>query len=250
MNNKKGKKNKLAKLMIQILIVIILGGLLIGWWQIKKEKDESEEIEVSANSTENSVLEIALPQKKEITDWRLQLVNCENPLPEDFNVELANIDKTRKFDQRAIGELNQMLQAMKNDGIYNIWIQSAYRSIEYQEDLYQKSLEKYQKMGKTKEEAEQLTSLTLQKPRESEHHLGLAVDFNYVENEFETTRAYQWLLENADQYGFILRYPKEKEEITKISFEPWHWRYVGKEHARIIKERNFCLEEYIEDLQG
>lgn len=72
------------------------------------------------------------------------------------------------------------------------------------------------------------------------------MDFNYVNNSFENTKAYNWLKQNADEYGFIPRYPKEKESITKISYEPWHWRYVGQENAKKMKSLDMCLEEYIE----
>ena len=101
---------------------------------------------------------------------------------------------------------------------------------------------------KTLEEAEELTQQTINKPETSEHNLGLAIDFNYVDYDFEKSSAYEWLLENAENYGFILRYPKEKESITKVSYEPWHWRFVGVEHARKINELGMCLEEYIEYL--
>ena len=74
------------------------------------------------------------------------------------------------------------------------------------------------------------------------------MDFNYVNREFENTAAFQWLQENAQDYGFILRYAEEKENITKVSYEPWHWRYVGEEHAKKMKSRNLCLEEYIEQI--
>lgn len=180
-----------------------------------------------------------------LNDWQIRLVNRENPLPDDFTVELENLDASRKFDKRAIGPLKQMILDMRNQGIKNIWAQSTYRSIEYQKGLYEKSINKYLEQGKTQEEAEKLTDEYINKPGTSEHHLGLAVDFNNVDEGFENTKAYVWLLENASDYGFILRYPKEKEDITGIEYEPWHWRYVGPEHAKKMKEQNLCLEEYV-----
>ena len=186
--------------------------------------------------------------KKEITDWRLTLANYENLLPEDFTVEVANIDDTRQFDARAIGELNDMMNAMKKAGITNIWIQSAYRSVTRQKELYDNSIQKYLKQGKTQEEAEQLTNEYINKPGSSDHNLGLAVDFNYVDNKFEKLDGFKWLQENAEDYGFVLRYPKDKEDITKIAYESWHWRYVGVEHAKKMNELNMCLEEYVEYL--
>ena len=180
-----------------------------------------------------------------LNDWQIRLVNRENPLPDDFTVELENLDASRKFDKRAIGPLKQMICDMRDQGIKNIWAQSTYRSIEYQKGLYEKSINKYLEQGKTQEEAEKLTDEYINKPGTSEHHLGLAVDFNNVDEGFENTKAYAWLLENASDYGFVLRYPKEKEDITGIEYEPWHWRYVGQEHAKKMKEQNLCLEEYV-----
>ena len=186
--------------------------------------------------------------KEKIDDWRLILVNYENELPENFKVELANIDSIRKFDKRAINELNQMLKDLKKSGIYNIWVQSAYRSVEYQNEIFNNKIDTYMETGLTKEEAENQTLKSINKPGTSEHNLGLAVDFNYVDNNFESLKGFKWLLENAENYGFILRYKKEKENITKIEYEPWHWRYVGKEHAKKINELDMCLEEYIKFL--
>ncbi len=180
-----------------------------------------------------------------LNDWQIRLVNRENPLPDDFTVELENLDASRQFDKRAIGPLRQMILDMRDQGIKNIWAQSTYRSIEYQKGLYEKSINKYLKQGKSQEEAQKLTDEYINKPGTSEHHLGLAVDFNNVDEGFENTKAYEWLLENASNYGFILRYPKEKEDITGIEYEPWHWRYVGPEHAKKMKEQDLCLEEYV-----
>ena len=142
-----------------------------------------------------------------------------------------------------------MIKDMKKAKVSNIWIQSAYRSPEYQNNLYTNKVQEYLNMGKTQEEAERLTSRLINKSETSEHNLGLAVDFNYVNLEFEKTKEFKWLQENAENYGFILRYKEEKEEITGVSYEPWHWRYVGVEHAKKMNELDMCLEEYVEYLK-
>ena len=87
--------------------------------------------------------------------------------------------------------------------------------------------------------------MLVQKPRHSEHNIALSVDFNYVNEEFEHTKAFAWLVEHAADYGFILRYPKDKVEKTGVNYEPWHWRYVGTEYAKEIKQKGYCLEEYL-----
>ena len=213
--------------------------------------DNSEQLQNTTNSTneigtENASNTVTASNNLSLLDdWQIRLVNRDNPLPDDFTVELENLDASRKFDKRAIEPLKQMICDMRDQGIKNIWAQSTYRSIEYQKGLYEKSINKYLKQGKSQEEAQKLTNEYINRPGTSEHHLGLAVDFNNVDEGFENTKAYKWLLENASDYGFILRYPKEKENITGIEYEPWHWRYVGLEHAKKMKEQNLCLEEYV-----
>ena len=209
---------------------------------------KTEEIQTNTienNQTENKPMETT---KKKIDDWRLTLANYENLLPENFTVKVSNIDNTRQFDSRAIGELNDMMNAMKKDGVTNVWVQSAYRSVARQKELYDNSVKKYLQQGKTQEEAEKLTDEYINKPGSSDHNLGLAVDFNYVDNKFEKLDGFKWLKKNAENYGFVLRYPKDKEDITKIAYESWHWRYVGVEHAKKMNDLNMCLEEYIEYL--
>ena len=248
--NKK-KETNLIKLISIIFLVIIIIFTIIILISFKKENsnNENKETIITSINPENEILQAVIPSKKEITDWRLILVNSKNPLPEDYKIELAYIDKTRQIDKRCIGELQEMLKAMKKEGINNIWVQSAYRDVKYQEELYNKSVKEYLYYGLSKEEAQELTNKYINKPRESEHNLGLAVDFNNVDNDFKNTKAYNWLKTNAKDYGFIMRYPEEKKEITGIEYEPWHWRYVGKEHSYKMEELNMCLEEYIEYLE-
>lgn len=204
----------------------------------------------SSTNTSSTVGGNETPNVDVTTDWRIRLANYDNILPEDFEVELADIDSTRQFDARAIKYLKDMINDMKKDGHTSIWVQSSYRSVARQKELYENSINKYLKQGKTQEEAEKLTDEYINKPGSSDHNLGLAVDFNYVDNTFADTDEYKWLLENAENYGFILRYPKDKEDITKIAYESWHWRYVGEEHAKKMNELNMCLEEYVEYLEN
>lgn len=261
--NKKKKLNK-RKIAIVILIIIIVIIVIVrksrnkttvetttnqveqtASKQEENKIEEEQEKEQSQSSNQNKEQK----PENEITDWRLTLANYENLLPEDFTVKVENIDKTRQFDARAIGELNDMMNQMKKDGITNIWIQSAYRSVARQKELYDASVKKYLQEGKTQEEAEKLTNEYINKPGSSDHNLGLAVDFNKVDNGFEKLEGFKWLQKNAENYGFVLRYPKDKEDITKIAYESWHWRYVGVEHAKKMNELNMCLEEYIKYLK-
>lgn len=242
-----------------IFIYLILFFIKIFVKQDTEIKHSTNINEISENTDlENKVYFVVLDnkaepeqeqkQKKELNDWRLTLVNYENQLPIDFEPTLSYIDKYRQIDSRVLDELNQMLADMKKDGVKDIWIQSSYRSVMYQTELYNNKINEYIEYGETPENAERLTLKTINKPGTSEHNLGLAIDLNYVDYNFDKTNAYKWMEENAENYGFILRYRKEKEEITKIDYEPWHWRYIGSEHAKKMNELNMCLEEYVEYL--
>lgn len=237
-----------------VIIIILIISVLIGiryFYKMKHINTSKSEFQMqNVNDNENIILEKNNNSEVIIDDWRLTLANYENSLPEDFEIELAKIDNTRQFDKRAINELMRMMKDLKKAGIQNVWIQSAYRSIEYQQGLFDEKVNKYILQGRTREEAENLTLQTINRPGTSDHNLGLAVDFNYVNYSFDDTKGFKWLLENAENYGFILRYRKDKEEITKVNYEPWHWRYVGVEHAKKINELDMCLEEYIEYLKN
>lgn len=245
-------KNKFIFTLLTIILILLFIIILIVINSNKKnnrtEDLKQNAIEVSTNVNDNTNNEIK--EKKEITDWRLILVNIDNALPEDYNIELADIDQYRQFDARAIEELKKMVEAERKSGASGMWVQSGYRSIEMQTKVFNEQVQEYINQGKTKEEAEKLTLKIINKPGTSEHNLGLAVDFNYANYDFEETTAFKWLKENAEDYGFILRYPKDKVEITKVNYEPWHWRYVGVENAKEINKLGYCLEEYIEYLQN
>lgn len=266
---KKGKLNKK-----KVFLVIILPILIIIFINNKKSKnietsgketnikETQSTIETNSTNVPNKTTETTnnsnntnttqTTNKVEITDWRLRLANYDNLLPEDFEVELANIDNSKdpkQFDARAVKYLKDMINAMKKAGNTNIWCQSTYRSVKRQKELYDASVQKYLKQGKSQEEADKLTLEYINRPGGSDHNLGLAVDFNYVDNSFAKTSEYKWLLKNAENYGFVLRYPEDKEDKTKIAYESWHWRYVGEENAKRMNELNMCLEEYVEYLQ-
>lgn len=120
----------------------------------------------------------------------------------------------------------------------NIRIISAYRSYEYQESLYNNYL---------KYETRSLVDTYSARAGYSEHHTGLAIDIDNGKldyNNFYLTKEFIWMNDNAYKYGFILRYPKDKEKITGYKYEPWHYRYVGKEIATYIKKNNSTYEEY------
>ncbi len=187
----------------------------------------------------------------EITDWKLILVNIWNNLPENFEVELNSIG-ARKMDSRIISATKQMISDAKNDGI-DLLLASSHRSVERQTELFNQQIQKYKNLGYSDDDAYTEAKAWVAVPGTSEHHTGLALDivtptYQVLDYGFDTTDAFKWLYEHCDDYGFILRYPKTKSDITGITYEPWHYRYVGTEAAKYIMENGLCLEEYIEEI--
>lgn len=185
--------------------------------------------------------------------WCLILTNAEYPVPEDYAVTLKDVPGTdQKIDERIYEPLMNMLEAMKAEGLSPV-VCSGYRTLDKQEKLFNRKVSAYVKKGRSKEESYALARQTLSIPGSGEHCLGLAVDFytrsyHQLERAFEKTPEGKWLREHAQDYGFTLRYDEGKEEITGIEYEPWHFRYVGIDVARYLKEHNLSLEEfYIEE---
>lgn len=179
-------------------------------------------------------------------DWNLVVVNGNNRIPDFFTPKLAMFGDI-EVDERIVSPLREMLQDAAKDGI-RLWVSTGYRSIEQQETLFNRRVGKATEEGMSKEEAFNLALKEMPLPGYSEHHTGLAVDFNAADLEFAETSEYEWLIKNAANYGFILRYPREKDHVTGRPFEPAHFRYVGEEHAKAIVERGASLEEYVSEL--
>ena len=185
-------------------------------------------------------------------DWRLLLINKQHPIPEDYTFELGTIKGSMKCDERIIDDLLSMLQGAKNDGI-NLVICSPYRDLNRQEILFNRKIKAYMGKGMSYIEAYKISSQAVTVPGASEQQIGLALDivcdtYSSLNEGFEDTEAGQWLQEHSHEYGFTLRYPKGKEYITSIEYEPWHFRYVGKEAATVMKEKGICLEEFVGSL--
>lgn len=186
------------------------------------------------------------------SDWNLLLVNPWNKLPQDFSVKLTMLKNGQAIDERAYPDLQAMMDAARAEGLSPV-ICSSYRTKEKQQTLFRNEVNKYLAQGYPQNEAEIKAGEWVAVPGTSEHQTGLAVDivassYQQLDKYQENTAEQKWLMENSYKYGFILRYPNNKSEITGISYEPWHYRYVGKEAAREIYERGICLEEYLESL--
>lgn len=185
-------------------------------------------------------------------DWRLLLINKQHPIPEDYTFELGTIKGSMKCDIRIIDDLLAMLQGAKADGI-NLVICSPYRDLNRQQVLFNRKIKAYMGKGMSYMDAYKVSSQAVTVPGASEHQIGLALDivcdsYSSLNEGFGDTQAGKWLAEHSCEYGFTLRYPKGKEYITSIEYEPWHFRYVGKEAATMMKEKGICLEEFVDSL--
>lgn len=182
--------------------------------------------------------------------WNLLLVNQDYILPENFTVKTAEVKGGgQSLDYRVVPYYNDMITAAEADGISLIPV-SGYRSRERQHNNFERKIKYYTDLGYGKAEATRIASEIVLMPGTSEHNAGLAMDFgtngNYTLDEnFAKTDAFKWLSEHAADYGFILRYESDTKHITKITYEPWHWRYVGVKAAKEIKASGVTLEEYL-----
>ena len=188
------------------------------------------------------------PSPQQTDSWELVLVNRDHPLPQDFTVELQDV-AGGQFDVRAAGALEQMLSDMESQGLSPV-VCSSFRTWEDQERLHQDKVDRLLEEGCSQENVEEEASRWVVPAGQSEHELGLAVDivsasYQLLEQPQENTPEQQWLMAHCAEYGFILRYPPEKQEITQVGYEPWHYRYVGVDAAREITQQGLCLEEYL-----
>lgn len=179
----------------------------------------------------------------------LTLVNLRNAVPEGYVPELAVIEDGYSVDVRCAAALKQMLSDCRKAG-HPAVLCSAYRTQQYQQELYSNKIYRLIAEGVSEEDAPAIASQSVAIPGTSEHQLGLAVDiidFNYpyLDSEQENTPTQKWLMENCKNYGFILRYPNGSSDITGIIYEPWHYRYVGTISAKEITQRHITLEEYL-----
>lgn len=188
------------------------------------------------------------------SDWNLRLVNPWNALSEDFDVTLQQLSNGHSVDERCYPDLQEMMDDCRAAGLSPL-ICSSYRTQEKQERLFQNKVDRLTAQGYAPAEARTEAAKSVAIPGTSEHQLGLAVDIVAQENQNldqsqETTAVQAWLMEHCWEYGFILRYPEGKSDVTGIIYEPWHYRYVGREAAGEIRDQGLCLEEYLEGLSA
>ena len=184
--------------------------------------------------------------------WNLILVSNEIPLPENFQTpQLATLSDYRneQVDARILQDLTTMLNDMEQAGLQPL-VCSSYRDYNRQMQLFNQERDRFTEQGMDAEEAYAAAMANIALPGYSEHETGFAVDIVSVDHQtldrdFADTPEGQWLAANSAQYGFVVRYPAEKQQVTGITYEPWHFRYVGRDAALAMQQQNLCLEEYL-----
>ena len=260
-----GRRRRRRVLLFPVLLglMLFLGGFLLGAARAVVEEPAEQPVEqtvealtrspasaVEAQPLEPAEVPAEMPEAAVEEDaWQLRLVSAAHPLPEDFEVpELTKLKGGHAIDSRVYPALQQMMDDCRAAGL-NPVICSSYRTHDKQEELFRKKVNTLRKQGYSQEEAETEAARWVARPGTSELETGLAVDivdksYQLLDEKQEQTPVQQWLMAHCAEYGFILRYPVEKSDLTGIGYEPWHYRYVGVEAAKAITEQGLCLEEY------
>ena len=279
-NNKKGisKRTLRTKIILLVILAVIMVPLIILYKSVgdttpkiklydrnqTENSSENQEAQTTEPQTEpqtepvseepQAVPETKTDEKKPatiipITDaekWNLAIINTKYPLPDSYAPTLSNAinGSNIQLDSRVSERYAEMYAAAKLSGCV-LTPYSGYHSYALQETNYNRKVNFYVNQGISAEEANQKANAQVLPAGCSEHNAGLAMDIVSASSDFINTKEYKWLCENAYNYGFILRYPEDKTAITGMNFEPWHWRYVGTQAAKEMKEKNQCLEEYL-----
>ena len=235
----KRRRKHRGMLLIGIVLVVILGYSVATNIEINLPTFSLSVIEnlIGIHSTANTDL-----------GWNLILVNRDYYIPEDYTVELTELSNGEKVDSRIYPDLQEMFDDARAEGI-QLFVADGYRTEETQHRILDEKIEAYKCEGYSASEAEKKAKEWVAVPGTSEHQLGLAVNINEDTSRSTSDEVYTWLANNAYKYGFINRYPADKTEITGVIYEPWHYRYVGREAAQEIYSQGIYLEEYIQGLE-
>ena len=244
-----------AVIMGTVLILILCGRVIltggigeITGWSAEIQAVAADAMADAAPGQKDSRTKQAHQAKKE-QEWNLLLVNPWNWVPENYEPELTYLRNGQAVDSRCYPELQQMIDDCRAAGFEPL-ICASYRTMEKQEALFEDKEANLIREGYPENEVEVEAAKVVAYPGTSEHQLGLALDivdvsYQQLDTEQENTPVQQWLMKNSWKYGFVLRYPTDKSDITGIIYEPWHYRYVGKEAAAEMCENKLCLEEYL-----
>lgn len=274
MAKKYSKKQWMAKGILALLLCLILAGLAVGFAVTEKRKPAEpttnavSEVETEPQTeppteaqtaapepTTAKAPPVSLPQSADgnpVTvspdgdNWELTLVNLQYRLPEDYKptLQAAVEGSSVQLDARVAPFYAEMYAAAKADGC-TLTPYSGYRTFARQQENFDRKVAYYVSQGLSEAEATAQTQTRILPAGASEHNMGFAMDIVSASADFISTKEFSWLSAHAHEYGFILRYPENKTDITGVMYEPWHWRFVGKEAAAEMQKSGQCLEEYL-----
>ena len=183
--------------------------------------------------------------------WYLTLVNAQHGVPDNWVIPaFTELKHSQRVDSRIYPQLQKMFDDARANGILPV-VLTSYRTYEDQKNMLMKKYRRYKDKGMSKEEAQAAALQVAAYPGFSEHQLGLAVDIDSADTErCSNDKVWDWMKRHCQDYGFIWRYPGQKSDITGITNESWHFRYVGVEAATYIMQNQLCLEEYLEQVYG
>lgn len=232
-----------------VVLVILIVGVIFIVKGCKKEDTPPADGQQQQQEQTGTPEDVTPETPVNVDDELLTVVNPWNPLPEDWVSDLVALSDGRRVDSRCYEAFEEMMDACRDAG-YAPFLCSAYRTQETQQSLYDNKVQRLINSGMSEDEAKVEAAKTVAIPGTSEHQLGLAVDIvdanmQDLTDEQENTETQKWLMANSWRYGFIHRYPNGKSAVTGIIYEPWHYRYVGKDVAQEIFNRGITLEEYL-----
>lgn len=201
--------------------------------------------ETADNQSDSSAESMA---NRQSDPWNLILVNKWNPIPAKYEVQLTALSNGESVDARIYPDLQRMFDDARAEGIQPI-VAAGYRTQAKQESLMDEKIAALKAEGLSQSDATREAETWVAPPGTSEHQLGIAVDINADANQSSGNDVYVWLSQNAWKYGFILRYPAGKLEVTGCNHEPWHYRYIGGEAAEKMYREGICLEEYLNGMK-
>ena len=274
MAKKYSKKQWMAKGILALLLLFILAGLAVGFAVTEKRKPAEpttnavSEVETEPQTEPPTEAQTAAPEpttakappgslpqsadgnpvtvSPDGDNWELTLVNLQYRLPEDYKptLQAAVEGSSVQLDARVAPFYAEMYAAAKADGC-TLTPYSGYRTFARQQENFDRKVAYYVSQGLSEAEATAQTQTRILPAGASEHNMGFAMDIVSASADFISTKEFSWLSAHAHEYGFILRYPENKTEITGVMYEPWHWRFVGKEAAAEMQKSGQCLEEYL-----
>lgn len=270
------KKRNNKNILTIIFVIVIIGVVVLTVLHFKGKFSKTDELKTDSSikstneaSTEEQTQTEAQTKKSSVSafvepkiinvdadKWYLTCVNREYGIKSTYKPKLVSLTispkdprpnkkaKSQTMDYRVAPHYQEMYNDAAKEGIY-LTPYSGYRSVEFQRQIFENFTKINKDKGYSLDEAKFKASESVLPPGTSEHNLGLAIDIVGTKTSFENSKEYKWLDTHAQDYGFILRYMKNKTNITKITYEPWHWRYVGVDDAKKIKQQGVCLEEYL-----